>query len=54
MHGQGTMTFKNGDKYVGKLKENVPVGGWFSRSNGKKTWSYMDSNGKWVHKDSRP
>ena len=37
MHGQGTTTFTNGDKYVGHYKNNKRHGhGTYTRSNGEK------------------
>lgn len=69
-NGKGTKTFSNGDKYVGEWVADVPVGGWYywatnkktsktlsrvvSKKTVKKTWSYKDPDGAWVHKDSKP
>ncbi len=53
-HGQGTYTLADGVIYVGQFKDGNPVGGWHYWKDGEKTWSYKDSNGKWVHKDSKP
>jgi hypothetical protein len=53
-NGQGTYTFANGNKYVGEWKDFSAVGGWYYWQGGHKTWSYMDEDWKWVHKDSKP
>ncbi|MHC4321223.1 MAG: MORN repeat-containing protein, partial [Planctomycetota bacterium] len=53
-NGQGTRTFANGYKYVGEWKDFAATGGWYYWEKGKKTWSYMDENWEWVHKDSKP
>ena len=52
--GQGTHTFSNGNKYVGKWEGFAATGGWYYWPDGNKTWSYMDENLEWVHKDSKP
>jgi hypothetical protein len=52
--GQGTRIFANGNKYVGKWKDFAATGGWYYWPEGNKTWSYMNENWEWVHKDSKP
>jgi hypothetical protein len=53
-NGKGTRTFSNGNKYVGEWKDFSAVGGWYYWPDGNKTWSYMDEEWNWVHKDSKP
>lgn len=53
-NGQGTRTFSNGYKYVGGWKDFAATGGWYYWPKGNKTWSYMDENWEWVHKDFKP
>ncbi len=48
-HGHGTHTWPNGNKYVGEWKRGSASGGWFYRHNRQKTWSHMDTSGKWIH-----
>jgi hypothetical protein len=52
--GQGTYAFANGNKYVGEWEDFQAIGGWYYWPGGHKTWSYMDENWKWIHKDSKP
>ncbi len=53
-NGKGTRTFSNGNKYVGEWKDFSATGGWYYWPKGNKTWSYMDEEWNWVHKDSKP
>jgi hypothetical protein len=48
MHGYGTYTWPNGDKYVGEFTDNRASGGWFYKSDGRKVWCQQDSNGIWI------
>lgn len=50
-HGQGTYTWTNGNKYEGNWENDKSVGGWYYWANGRKTWSYIDLGGNWVHKN---
>ena len=52
--GQGTHTFANGNKYVGKWEGFAATGGWYYWPDEVRTWSYMDENLEWVHKQSKP
>jgi hypothetical protein len=52
--GQGTYTFANGNKYIGEWEDFAAVGGWYYWPGGHKTWSYMDPDWEWVHRDSKP
>ena len=46
--GHGTMYYKNGDKYVGQWKQDLPHGkGILTKVNGEKIEQYYD-NGKLV------
>lgn len=51
MHGSGTYTWPNGDKYVGEFTDNRASGGWFYKSDGRKAWCQQDSNGVWIIKE---
>jgi hypothetical protein len=51
MHGQGSLTFSNGEKYVGEFKDGKEVGGKYFHADGDATWSYMDSDGQWVNQE---
>ncbi len=53
-NGKGTRIFSNGNKYVGEWKDFLATGGWYYWPEGNKTWSYMDEEWNWVHKDSKP
>ncbi len=53
-HGQGTYTWASGQKYVGEFTKGKLTGGWLHKTNGSRTWSYIDSSGKWVHQESKP
>lgn len=53
-NGKGTRTFTNGNKYIGEWKDFSAIGGWYYWPDGNKTWSYMDEEWNWVHKDSKP
>ena len=53
-NGKGTRTFSNGYRYEGEWKDFAATGGWYYWTKGNRTWSYMDENWEWVHKDLKP
>ena len=54
-HGTGTLIWSSGDKYVGAYENGRESGGWYyDKSSDQKTWSYRDSNRKWVNQTSKP
>lgn len=54
MDGQGTFTWTSGYRYVGEFKDNRSSGGWLYWVDGRKTWSYRDTEGNWVHSSDKP
>ncbi|NQT33304.1 MAG: tetratricopeptide repeat protein [Candidatus Omnitrophica bacterium] len=51
-NGHGVYVWKNGNKYVGMWKNSRATGGYYYRPNGKRTWSYENDQGEWIHKKS--
>ena len=50
-HGQGTITWLDGGKFVGKFKDNNVVDGWYYLADGSRKWVYTDAQGNWKYKD---
>ena len=46
-HGQGTLTFRDGDKYVGEYKDEKPWNGTYYDKDGNIKGKFVD--GKEIH-----
>lgn len=53
-NGIGTLIWAAGSIYEGEWKNDHAVGGWYYWPDGRVTWAYEDSQGKWVNKKSKP